>query len=230
MLMSMFLLGAANEQQMKQDMDTCGETGSPACSNERLPEKAETQESKFLQVGQMDAEGKQLRSDDHEENIKSKVMWAYTNHANQYCSDDWLARHDVHTKVEDVKDCQQTCDASVSCQAISFSEEEGNKCVLCDTTTMKAHNNWDTYVKATNSGSNGGNGGGAGQVCINADSNEMATNAHKRHCSIYNTLPISAYICDGRFDDDDWTAEEMCCVCQGREATLTTEELQRNSF
>jgi len=51
-LMSIFLLGlAASEQQMAQDMDTCGEAGSPACNTERLPEKAETREPKLLQVG-----------------------------------------------------------------------------------------------------------------------------------------------------------------------------------
>jgi len=66
--------------------------------------------------------------------------------SSQYCSDNWIAEHGAHT-IESLDGCKQTCGATVSCTAFSFSVNEGNKCVLCGTTTTASAPSWDTYVK-----------------------------------------------------------------------------------
>lgn len=92
----------------------------------------------------------------------------------RYCSDNWGTRHGRHTK-ESLASCKQKCQRTASCKAISFSRPEGNKCILCDTTTLSSHPNWGSFIKAASAPSpppsppSGGGGGGRVTCWFTAD-------------------------------------------------------------
>lgn len=133
MLMSIFLLGLAAKEH---EMDTCGEAGSPACSTKRVPEKAETQLPKLLQVGSSES---QLSESSHR-NKQEDTITTKKAECPDWCKTDGNKKHTncLYLKCADCDWCKDMCPAKYpECR-------NNNNCVLegCKDGSCAADGKW----------------------------------------------------------------------------------------